>query len=80
MTEVRIPKMGMSTVEVDIGEVLVSVGDVVDPETTIVEVESEKVTFSIEAGVKGIVTEILVAPGDIRNVGDVIARITEGSR
>jgi len=80
MTEVRIPKMGMSTVEVDIGEVLVSVGDVVHPETTIVEVESEKVTFSIEAGVEGIVAEILVAPGDIRNVGDVIARITEGSR
>lgn len=71
--------MGMSTVEVDIGAVLVSVGDVVHPETTVVEVESEKVTFAVEAGVAGVVAEILVAPGDVRNVGDVIARITEES-
>lgn len=79
MTEVRIPKMGMSTVEVDIGAVLVSVGDIVHSETTVVEVESEKVTFGVEAGVDGVVAEILVVPGDIRNVGDVIARITEES-
>lgn len=79
MTDIRIPKVGMSTVEVDIGAVLVSVGDVVHPATTIVEVESEKVTFAVEAGVAGVVAEILVAPGDVRNVGDVIARITEES-
>jgi 2-oxoglutarate dehydrogenase E2 component (dihydrolipoamide succinyltransferase) len=77
MTEVYVPKMGMSTVEVDIGAVLVRVGDAVSPETTIIEVESEKVTLGIEAGVAGVVAEILVAPGDVRNVGDVIARITE---
>ena len=77
MTDVHVPKMGMSTVEVDIGAILVRVGDVVAPDTTIIEVESEKVTLGIEAGVAGVVAEILVVPGDVRNVGDVIARITE---
>jgi pyruvate/2-oxoglutarate dehydrogenase complex dihydrolipoamide acyltransferase (E2) component len=75
--DVHIPKLGMSTVEVDIGAVLVSVGDRVAVETPIVEVESEKVTFAVEAGAAGTVAEILVNRGDICNVGDVVARIRE---
>ncbi len=77
MTDIHIPKMGMSTVEVDVGAVLVSVGDRVSAKTPIVEVESEKVTFAIEAGAAGVVAEILVSQGDVCNVGDVVARIRE---
>ena len=55
------------------------VGDAVEPATVFIEVESEKATFEVEAGVAGAVAEILVAPGDVGNVGDVIARITEES-
>jgi pyruvate/2-oxoglutarate dehydrogenase complex dihydrolipoamide acyltransferase (E2) component len=75
MTDIHIPKLGMSTVEVDIVAVLVRVGDHVEPETPVVEVESEKVTTIVEASVTGVVAEVLVAEGDVRNVGDVVARV-----
>ncbi len=75
MTDVQIPKLGMSTVEVGITAVLVKVGDRVEPSTIVVEVESEKATVEIEAGSTGTVVEILVAEGDDANVGDVLVRL-----
>jgi pyruvate/2-oxoglutarate dehydrogenase complex dihydrolipoamide acyltransferase (E2) component len=75
--DVRIPKLGMSTVEVDVVAVHVAPGDVVEPSTIVVEVESEKANYEIEAGRAGVVRELLVAEGDTSNVGEVVARIEE---
>jgi pyruvate/2-oxoglutarate dehydrogenase complex dihydrolipoamide acyltransferase (E2) component len=75
VTEVRIPKMGMSTVEVDIVAVHVTPGDHVDSETIVVEVESEKANYEVEAGSAGTVKEVLVQVGDEAHVGDVIVRL-----
>jgi len=73
--DVHIPKMGMSTIEVDVVAVHVSVGDTVEPSTILIEVESEKANFEIEAGHAGTVREVLVAEGDEATVGDVIVRL-----
>jgi pyruvate/2-oxoglutarate dehydrogenase complex dihydrolipoamide acyltransferase (E2) component len=73
--DVHIPKAGMSTVEVDIVAVNVAPGDTVEASTVLVEVESEKATFEVEAGQAGVVREVLVAVGDEASVGDVVARI-----
>jgi pyruvate/2-oxoglutarate dehydrogenase complex dihydrolipoamide acyltransferase (E2) component len=73
--DVQIPKMGMSTVEVEIVGVQVKVGDVVAPGDGLVEVEGDKATFTIEAEVAGTVAEILAEVGDERQVGDVVVRI-----
>jgi pyruvate dehydrogenase E2 component (dihydrolipoyllysine-residue acetyltransferase) len=75
MIEVRIPKGGMSTVEVDVVAVHVAAGDAVEPSTVVIEVESEKATFDVEAGQAGTVREVLVREGDEARVGDVVARI-----
>lgn len=75
MIDVQIPKMGMSTVEVDVVAVRVAPGDRVEPGTIVVEVESEKANYEIEAGTAGTVAEVLVAEGDEANVGDVVVRI-----
>ena len=75
MIDVHIPKAGMSTVEVDVIAVHVAPGDVVEPATVLIEVESEKATFEVEAGRAGTVRELLVRVGDEARVGDVIARI-----
>jgi pyruvate/2-oxoglutarate dehydrogenase complex dihydrolipoamide acyltransferase (E2) component len=75
MTDVHIPKMGMSTVEVDIVRVHVAPGDRVEPDTIVVEVQSEKANFEVEAGGAGVVKEVLVAEGDEANVGDVVVRL-----
>ena len=75
MIDVQIPKMGMSTVEVDIVAVHVAPGDRVDAASIVVEVQSEKANFEIEAGTPGIVKEVLVQVGDEANVGDVVVRL-----
>ena len=75
MIDVHIPKAGMSTVEVEVIAVHVSPGDAVDPATVLIEVESEKATFDVEAGHAGTVREVLVRVGEDARVGDVIARI-----
>jgi pyruvate/2-oxoglutarate dehydrogenase complex dihydrolipoamide acyltransferase (E2) component len=75
MTEVFVPKMGMSTIEVEILEVLVSVGDTVDAETTVAVIGGDKAEVEIPAGVSGVVSEVLVKAGDESEVGRVIARI-----
>lgn len=75
MIDVQIPKMGMSTVEVDIVRVLVKPGQRVEPTDVVVEIESEKANYEVEAGAAGTISEILVAEGDEAQVGDVVARI-----
>jgi pyruvate dehydrogenase E2 component (dihydrolipoyllysine-residue acetyltransferase) len=77
MKDVQIPKMGMSTVEVDVLRVLVREGQRVEPDEVVVEIESEKANYEIEAGVGGTIAEVLVSEGDVRQVGDVVVRIDE---
>ena len=77
MTNVHIPKAGMSTVEVDITAVLVQSGDRVEAGQPLIEIESEKTTFEIEAPVAGLVVEVHVSAGDIGEVGDVVLVIDE---
>jgi pyruvate/2-oxoglutarate dehydrogenase complex dihydrolipoamide acyltransferase (E2) component len=72
MIEVRVPKMGMSTVEVDVSAVLVAPGDDVAAGQTVIEVEGEKASLEVEAPAAGTVTEVLVAVGDECCVGDVV--------
>ena len=52
-----------------------AVGDTVESGTVLIEVESEKATFEVEAGHAGTVAELLVGEGDEARVGDVVARI-----
>jgi len=75
MTDVRVPKMGMSTVEVDVVKVLVKPGQRVAAGETVVEIEAEKSELEIEAEVAGTVAEVLVSEGDVLEVGDVLVRI-----
>ena len=77
MIDVHIPKAGMSTVEVEVIAVHVSPGDAVETATVLIEVESEKATFDVEAGHAGTVREVLVRVGEDARIGDVIARIEQ---
>jgi pyruvate/2-oxoglutarate dehydrogenase complex dihydrolipoamide acyltransferase (E2) component len=75
--DVHIPKMGMSTVEVEIVTVMVEVGQRVGAEDGVVEIEGDKSSFEVEAGVAGMIAEILVSEGQECEVGDVVVRIDE---
>jgi len=75
MIEVQIPKMGMSTVEVDVIRVCVTPGQRVAKGDVVVEIESEKANYEIEADADGTVVEVLVSEGEEAKVGDVVVRI-----
>jgi pyruvate dehydrogenase E2 component (dihydrolipoamide acetyltransferase) len=67
--------MGMSTVEVDLVNWFVKVGDRVNIGDPIAEVESEKANFTIEAEVAGTVIELVVELYATVDVGTAICII-----
>jgi 2-oxoglutarate dehydrogenase E2 component (dihydrolipoamide succinyltransferase) len=75
--DVHIPKMGMSTVEVEVLEVLVEQGEEVSADTAVAIVEGDKAQFEVPAGADGIIAEVLVHDGQECIVGDVVARIAD---
>jgi pyruvate dehydrogenase E2 component (dihydrolipoamide acetyltransferase) len=63
LTRVDVPDIGDFT-DIPITEVFVSVGDKLDPESPIVEIESDKATMEVPSPAAGVVAEVLVAVGD----------------
>ena len=76
--ELRVPEVGESISEVVIGVWHKQVGDSVERDEEIVELESEKATFEAPSPVSGVISEILKQPGDTAEVGEVIAYIESG--
>ncbi len=77
MREIRIPKLGMDTLECDIKAWLVKVGDRIAPGTPLLEVETEKADVVIEAEIAGVVREISAPAGQTVPVGSVVGLIDE---
>lgn len=77
MIDVPIPKMGMSTVDVDMTAVMAVVGQVVKPGDPLVEIEGDKVTFVVEAECHGTIVSVSVEVGNNYEVGHVICTIDE---
>lgn len=75
LVQVLIPKMGMDTTEVQIGKWLVKAGDSVAPGTPLVELESEKAVFAVEAETAATVKEILQPMGKTAAIGEVLCTL-----
>jgi len=76
---VIMPALGMTQ---DTGEIVAwhkKVGDPVNPEDVLMEVETDKTTMEVEAGFSGYVAEIKAAAGTSVAVGSVIAVLTESA-
>jgi 2-oxoglutarate dehydrogenase E2 component (dihydrolipoamide succinyltransferase) len=76
--ELKVPSVGESITEVQIGEWLKSVGDSVERDGAVVMIETDKVTVELPAPVSGSITKILVEAGASAKVGDVIGYMEEG--
>ena len=72
--EVRLPDIG-DFKDVEIIELLVNVGDRVEPEQSLLTLESDKATMEIPAPFGGVVRSIAVKIGDKLNEGDLIATV-----
>jgi dihydrolipoamide dehydrogenase len=77
MAEVKVPDIG-DFADVPVIELLVAVGDEVEPEQPLVTLESDKASMDVPAPEGGTVASIAVAVGDKVSEGDVLL-VLEGS-
>ena len=73
--ELKIPEVGESVTEVEIGPWLKAIGEAVRKDEPLVTLESEKATVEMAAPDAGTLTRILKKQGDAAKVGEVIAYI-----
>ncbi|HEX4072531.1 MAG TPA: biotin/lipoyl-containing protein, partial [Planctomycetaceae bacterium] len=71
--ELKIPNVGESIQEVQIGHWLKQEGDRVEHDETIVELETDKASMELPAPINGVISKIVKRDGDSVAVGDVIA-------
>ena len=77
--ELKVPTVGESITEVQMGEWLKGEGDSVARDEVIAKIETDKVTVDLTAPNDGVLSQIKVKKGQTANVGDVIGYIEEGA-
>jgi 2-oxoglutarate dehydrogenase E2 component (dihydrolipoamide succinyltransferase) len=75
--EVKVPEVGESITEVEIGDWLKAVGESVQRDEDLVVIETDKATVEILAPQAGRLTKILKASGETAQVGEVIGHLDE---
>ncbi|QDU85296.1 Dihydrolipoyllysine-residue succinyltransferase component of 2-oxoglutarate dehydrogenase complex [Planctomycetes bacterium Pla163] len=78
-TELKVPAVGESVTEVQIGTWLKAEGESVSADEAVVEIESDKATVEMPAPAAGVIAKILKKAGEMANVGEVIALLEEGA-
>src|SRR5262245_30169786 len=76
----KVPTVGESITEVEIGEWLKKNGDFVAENDPVVVIETEKATLEVPAPVSGKVTEVLKKSGEKAAVGEVIGYMDEATK
>src|SRR4051812_45327661 len=78
-TELKVPSVGESITEVQIGDWLVGEGASAGKDAALVVIETDKVTVELPAPVAGKVTRVLKKKGDKATVGEVIGYMEAGA-
>jgi len=78
MTDIKIPNVGESVSEVTIASWMKKAGDSVKKDEAIVELETDKASQELVSPEDGVLEEILVAEGDVAEIGKVIAKLSSG--
>ncbi len=73
--DIILPDLGEGIEGAEVSEVSVKTGDTVNPDDTILVLESDKASMEIPAEVNGTVKEISVEPGDELKTGQLIMKI-----
>ena len=77
MTEFKVPELGENVTTGDVLRVLVNVGDTIEKDQPVVELETDKATVEVPSSVAGVVKDIRVKQGDKVKVGDTILSVEE---
>jgi 2-oxoglutarate dehydrogenase E2 component (dihydrolipoamide succinyltransferase) len=75
--ELKVPSVGESITEVQIGAWLKRVGDPVRRDESLVEIESDKATAELPSPIDGVLTQVLKQRGEKAQVGETIAYMEE---
>src|SRR5574342_696953 len=75
MVELRVPSLGESITQAQVGAWIKREGDMVRADEPMVEVESEQATVAVPAPATGVLRRILKATGDTVAVGEVVAEM-----
>jgi 2-oxoglutarate dehydrogenase E2 component (dihydrolipoamide succinyltransferase) len=73
--ELKVPAVGESISEVQIGQWLKAEGETAEKDENLVEIETDKATVEIAAPVSGTISKVLKRTGDTAAVGEIIGYI-----
>ncbi len=77
--ELKVPTVGESITEVQIGEWLKTEGQTAKQDEPVLMIETDKVTVELPAPVSGKITKIVLQEGSTASVGDVVGYMEEGA-
>ena len=77
--DLTVPDIGNAH-DVDVVDVLVKPGDVVEVDTPLVTLETDKASMDVPSTLAGTVAEVLLKRGDKASAGTVIARVETNSQ
>ena len=77
--EIKVPAMGESVTEATIARWFKTVGEKVDRDEPLVELETDKVTVEVPSPAAGTLEQIAVAAGATVQVGTILGNIVEGA-
>ncbi|WP_373752259.1 biotin/lipoyl-containing protein, partial [Jeotgalibaca porci] len=71
----KLPALGEGIMEGEIASWPIKVGDTINEDDTLVEIQNDKSVEEIPSPVTGTVTKIVVAEGEVAVIGDVLVEI-----
>ena len=75
--ELKIPEVGESIREVQIGQWLKQEGQWAEKDESLLQIESDKATVDLPAPAAGVVTKILKREGEVAAVGEIVGYLEE---
>jgi 2-oxoglutarate dehydrogenase E2 component (dihydrolipoamide succinyltransferase) len=78
-TEIRVPALGESVAEATVGRWFKKVGEPVNADEPIVELETDKVTLEVNAPASGVLAEIVAKEGETVGAGALLGQIGDAA-
>jgi len=75
--EFKLPELGENIESADVIGVLVKVGDKLEKDQSIIEIETDKATVEVPSTMVGVVSEVMVKVGDSVGVGQTLIKVDE---
>ena len=78
--ELKLPELGENIESADVLNVLVKVGDKIETDQSVIEIETDKATIEVPSNFSGIITGLKIKPGDKVKPGQTILTVDESGK